>query len=59
MTKTWYKFLIDGVKNQLIVPPDDVTVEQMTSWLLGYKAYQGQIIDLIKDIAKGTDNGRD
>jgi len=50
MTKIGYEYIIERILEHPVIPPQNNTVTELGSWLLGYSACMNEITDLIRQI---------
>lgn len=43
-------YILERIKNRTVTPPENLTVEQLNSWLLGYGQCQMEILKLIREL---------
>ena len=52
LTEYGYEAIIGRVKNRIVEPPKNLTIEQLNEWLTGYATCQNDILDIIESLSK-------
>lgn len=57
MTDIGYDQILRGIKNMIVPVPNNMTANELTQWLNGYRAAIYDITGLVEDLKKGNEQG--
>lgn len=50
MTDIGYDHILEKIREHVVEPPEDFSIEQLQSWILGYTCCMTEIVKIIGDL---------